>query len=342
MKVANKRRVEQRSAQTSVGVGQRENHSSSEAEGRTQRVVPKDLQELLDYLEGYYSDDEGKFDATFLYPWRNLTVGRRNRNERILRVILRRMAAREDVLESHWRRLQADVSEYRRRQKAQRKLIRANAADIVLTAIVDALLPVNEVPAKELTINMRQTAEAASELLRCLTKLNNTGLRIEDIFPTEDNLVSVGVEKGTREYRTEYVDAKFYIYMSLPSTLTHEERKAISERALRSVVTDPSVTLGVLAELMGKARAYRIKRHNLSGRQRFAYVMATHMVRNSLKYFGTPRYERAESFVRAACGVRVKGLRQMMEREAKRPATKISKKRAIQLRGNRKDRLPQF
>jgi hypothetical protein len=238
--------------------------------------------------------------------------------------------------------LQADVSEYRRRQKAQGKLIRANAADIVLTGIIDALLPVNEVPARDLTVSMRQTAQAASELMRCLTQLNNTGLRLEDIFPTEGDLFSVDVEKGTRECRPEYVDAKFYIYMNLPRTVTHEERKAISERALRSVVTDPSVTLGVLAQLMEKASAYKVKRHNLSGRQRFAYVMATHMVRSSLKYFGTPRYERAESFVRAACGVRVKGLRQMMEREAKRSATKGSKKRAILLRGNRKDRSPQF
>src|SRR5882672_2189250 len=59
-------------------------------------------------------------------------------------------------------------------------------------------------------------------------------------------------------------------------------------------------------------RAYKVKRHNLSGRQRFAHVMATNMVRDSIRLFDAPRYERAEAFAKAASGIQVKGLRQMM------------------------------
>lgn len=51
--------------------------------------VPKDVHDLLDHLDGYDDDDEGRFDATYLWPWRNLTSKRRNLNERILRIILK-------------------------------------------------------------------------------------------------------------------------------------------------------------------------------------------------------------------------------------------------------------
>jgi hypothetical protein len=97
---------------------------------------------------------------------------------------------------------------------------------------------------------------------------------------------------------------------------------------------DPSAVEGILGRIAQTARVYKLKRHNLSGRQRFAYVMATHMVHDSIKFFGAPRYERAEAFTRAASGIQVKGLRQMMEREKKTPETEGAKRLRGPLRGN--------
>jgi len=62
--------------------------------------------------------------------------------------------------------------------------------------------------------------------------------------------------------------------------------------------------------------------------------MATNMVRDSIRLFDAPRYERAEAFAKAASGIQVKGLRQMMEREKRVRATVGQKKRRVPLRGN--------
>ena len=92
--------------------------------------------------------------------------------------------------------------------------------------------------------------------------------------------------------------------------------------------------MGILGRIAQTARVYKVKRHNLSGRQRFAYVMAAHMVRDSMKYFGVPRYERAEAFAKVASGIQIKGLRQMMEREKKKPATEGANRSRVQWQGN--------
>jgi hypothetical protein len=300
----------------------------------TQSSVPKDLSDLLDYLEGYYGDDEGRFDATHLWPWRNLTLKRRNLNERILCVILKRLLAPKASLEQHWRRLSADIQEQRRRRKAGGKLATANAADMVLNAVVDALLPIREVPAKEMAATMRNTSRAAADLIACLALLRDCGMNIEELLPTEKTIHHDDEEDGGREYGGAYRDARFFIHMKLPRSLPPEQRTDITDYVLRVVMGDPLVAMGVLGRIAHTARVYKLKRHNLSGRQRFAYVMAAHMVRDSLKFFGAPRYERAEAFAKAASGVRVKGLRQMMEREKKTPATEEEKKRRAQLRGS--------
>jgi DNA-binding transcriptional MerR regulator len=309
----------------------------AEVAGPTKQIVPKDLSDLLDHLEGY-GDDEGRFDATVLWPWLELTVKRRNRNERILRIILKRLLAPKALLDRHWKRLQRDVQEYRQRQKAAGKLIMADAADIVLNAIVDALLPMREVPAKEMTNTMRRTSRAAAELVECLRRLRDTGMSLEKLFPTEDALHDDEGENGKKDYRSEYADAGFYIYMRLPKSLTHQQRADVAKDTLRIVVRDPWVTMGVLNTISEQARIFKAKRHNVSGRQRFAYVMATNMVRDSIRVFGSPRYERAEAFARAACGVKLKGLRQMLEREKRAPATEAAGRTHSPLRGKRTSR----
>ncbi|GFE79250.1 hypothetical protein GCM10011487_12500 [Steroidobacter agaridevorans] len=281
--------------------------------------VPKDLHDLLEHLEGYYGDDEGRFDATYLWPWRNLTFQRRNLNERILRVILKRLLAPKASLEQHWVRLNKDVQAHRRRSKASGKLARADAAHIVLNAVVDALLPVREASAKEMASNMRNASRAAAELITCLARLRNAGMNIEELLPTDETIAHEDEESGGRKYGGAYADARFFIYMKLPRSLLHEQRAELTDYALRVVMGDPFVSLGILGRIAHTTRAYKFKRHNVSGRQRFAYVMATYMVRDSVRFFGVPRYERAEAFTRAASGVQVKGLRQMMEREKKNP-----------------------
>jgi hypothetical protein len=306
---------------------------STEDETATKPSVPKELHELLAYVEGHY-DDDGRFNATYLWPWRNLTSKRWNLNERILRIILKRLLAPKALLEQHWRRLQADIQEHRRQRRASGKLVRGNAADMVLNAMVDALLPVREVSAKEMASIMHNTSRAAAELISCLTLLRNTGMKIEELLPTDATIHHDDEENGGKEYGGAYEDARFFVYMKLPRTLTHEQRGDITEYALRVSMGDPMVTLGILGQIAQMARMYKVKRHNLSGRQRFAYVMATHMVRDSMKFFGSPRYERAEAFTKAASGVQVKGLRQMMEREKKMPATEGAKRRRAPLRDN--------
>jgi hypothetical protein len=295
-----------------------------------QPLIPKDLHDLLDYLEGHFGDDEGRFNSTDLWPWRNLTPTRRNLNERILRIILKRLMAPKAQLDKHWKRLHADMGEHRRRRKASGKLVTANVADIVVNAVVDALLPVREVPAKEITSIARNTARAAAELFACLTSLQKTGMSLESLLPTEEAIRHDRDENGDKDY----ADARFFIHMKLPRSLTNEQREEITEYALRVTVGDPFVALGVLGTIAQKASAYKVKRHNLSGRQRFAYLMAAHMVRDSMSFFGVPRYERAEAFAKAASGVQIKGLRQMMEREKNVPATKGPKKTRAPLRGN--------
>lgn len=296
-------------------------------------TVPKDLHDLLDYLEGHYGDDEGRFDATYLWPWRNLPSKRWNLNERILRIVLKRLASNAS-LERHWRRLHADVQEHRRQHKAKAKLARANAAEIVLSAVVDALLPIREVSARELTSHMHNTSRAAAELIACLTHLRNSGMSLEHLLPTAETIHHDDEENGGRAYGGAYGDARFFISMKLPRTLTHEQRADITDYALRVVMGDPWVTVGILGRIEEVARRYKVKRHNLSGRQRFAYVMARHMVRDSMRLFGAPRYERAEAFAKAASGIKIKGLRQMMEREKKLPATERAGQGRARLRGN--------
>lgn len=297
--------------------------------------APKDLHDLLEYLEGYYGEDEGRFDATHLWPWRNLPLKRRNLNERILRVVLKRLLAPRAMLEQHWRRLHADVEEHRRRHKESGKLARASAADMVLNAVVDALLPVREVPAKVMASTMRNTARAAEELISCLTLLRNTGMNIEELLPTEKTIHHDVDESGTGEPAEAYSDARFFIHMKLSRhPLTPEQRLDITNYALRVITGDAMVIFAILGKIAKTARTYKLKRHNLSGRQRFAYVMATHMVRDSMKFFGAPRYERAEAFTKAASGVQVKGLRQIVERENKKPATEGAERRRAPLRRN--------
>jgi hypothetical protein len=300
----------------------------------TQSSVPKDLSDLLDYLEGYYGDDEGRFDATHLWPWRNLPYTRRTMNERVLRIILKRLLAPKASLEQHWIRLHADVHEHRRRRKASGNLASANAGDMVLNAVLDALLPVREVSAKEMASLMRNTSRAAADLSACLALLRNTGMNIQELLPTGEAFPHADEENGSGESEDAYADARFFIHMKLPRSLTHDQRGDITSHALRIVMGDPLVVMGILGRVAETARVYKVKRHNLSGRQRFAYVMATHMVRDSIRFFGAPRYERAEAFAMAASGVRVKGLRQMMEREKKIPATEGAKRRRAQLRGS--------
>jgi hypothetical protein len=303
----------------------------TEDERETKLPIPKDLQDLLDYLEGAYVDDDGRFDATYLWPWRNLTSKRRNLNERILRIILKRLIAPKASLERHWTRLHADILEHRRRRRASGKLARANAADIAMNAVVDALLPLREVSAKEMKSVMYNASRAAADLTACLTRLRDSGMNIEQLLPT-DETIHHGDEKS--DGMGAYTDARFFIHMKLPRSLTQEQRADITEYALRVVVGDPLVTIGILGRIAQIARAYKVKRHNLSGRQRFAYVMAMHMVRDSIKFFGAPRYERAEAFTKAASGIQVKGLRQMMERDKRMPATEGAKRRRAPLRGN--------
>ena len=213
-------------------------------------------------------------------------------------------------------------------------MVAANAGDIVLDAVVDALLPVREVSAKEMASTMRSTSRAAVELIACLTRLRNTGMNLETLLPTEVTIHHDDEENGGKDYGGAYADPRFYISMKLPRSLTHEQRGDITEYVLRAVMGDPSATIGILGSIARMARVYRLKRHNLSGRQRFAYVMAQHMVRNSMKFFGAPRYERAEAFAKAASGVQIKGLRQMMERERKLPATDEARRGRARLRGN--------
>lgn len=300
----------------------------------TQISVPKDLSDLLDYLEGWYGDDDGRFDATYLWPWRNLPYTRRSLNERILRIILKRLLAPKASLDQHWMRLHADIHEHRRRRKASGKLASANAADMVLNAVVDALLPVREVSAKEMATLMRNTSRAAADLSACLTLLSNSGMNIQELLPTGETFLHAVEGNGSGESEEAYADSRFFIHMKLPRSLTHDQREGITSYALRVVMGDPLVVMGILGRIAEMAQVYKLKRHNLSGRQRFAYVMATHMVRDSLKFFGAPRYERAEAFAKAASGVRVKGLRQMMEREKKIPAIEEERRRRVQLRGS--------
>jgi len=296
--------------------------------------VPKDLHDLLECLEGYHGDDEGRFDATYLWPWRNLTSRRRNWNERILRTVLKRLLAPKASLERHWRRLHADVQEYRRRQKKSGKLIKANAAQIVINAVVDALLPVKEVSSKELASMLRSTSRTAEELIACLMRLRNIGMNLDRLLSRDESTQRDNDENEANENGESYEDARFYIYMKMPRSLTHEERADLTTYALRVVMRDPSVAVGILARVAQADRVYKVKRHNLSGRQRLAYVMAEQMVRDSIRFFGSPRYERAEAFAKAASGVQIKGLRQMIEREKRTPATKGPKVSRNPLRGN--------
>jgi hypothetical protein len=60
----------------------------TEEERAKKPLIPQDLYDLLDYLEGYFGDDEGRFDSTDLWPWRNLTFARRNLNLMALRAAL--------------------------------------------------------------------------------------------------------------------------------------------------------------------------------------------------------------------------------------------------------------
>jgi len=296
--------------------------------------IPKDLRDLLDYLEGHYGDDEGRFDATNLWPWRNLPSKRRSLNERILRIVLKRLLAPKASLENHWRRLHADIQEHRRRCRKSRRLVSANAADIVSSAVVDALLPAREVSAKEMVSNMRSTSRAAAELIARLTHLRNSGINLESLLPTDETIHCDDEENGGRDYGGKYADARFSIFMKLPHSLTQEQRKDITEYVLRVIMGDPFVALGVIGSVARMARVYKVKRHNLSGRQRFAHVVSMHMVRDSMRLFGVPRYERAEAFAKAASGVQIKGLRQMMEREKKVLATKGAIRSRAPLRGN--------
>jgi hypothetical protein len=306
---------------------------SIEDETATKLPVPKALHDLLDYVEGY-GDDEGRFDATCLWPWRNLTSKRRSLNERILCIILKRLLEKKASLGQHWRRLHADVQEHRRRHRASGKLARANAADMVLNAVVDALLPVSEVSAKEMALIMHDTSRAAKELIACLIRLRITGMNVEELLPTDETIHHDDEENGGRKYGGAYADARFFIHMKLPRSLIDEQRRDITDYALRVAMGDPYVTMGILGRIAQMAGAYKVKRHNLSGRQRFAYIMAKHMVRDSMRFFGAPRYERAEAFTKAASGVQVKGLRQMIEREKKMPATEEARRRRVPMRGN--------
>lgn len=181
---------------------------------------------------------------------------------------------------------------------------------------------------------MHGTSRAAAQLIAYLTLLRSAGMNVEELLATDETIHQDDEDSGGREYGGAYADARFFIYMKLSRFLTQEQRGNITDFVLRVVMGDPLVTIGILGRIARTTRVYKIKRRNLSGRQRFAYVMATHMVRDSIKLFGAPRYERAEAFTRVACGVQVKGLRQMMEREKKVPATEGAKMRGTPLRGN--------
>ena len=137
--------------------------SITKGEAEARPPIPKELHDLLGYLEGGYGDDEGRFDATYLWPWRNLPFPRRNLNERILRIVLKRLLAPKASLERHWVRLDADILEHRRQRRASGKLARANAADIAMNAVVDALLPLREVSGKEMTAVMHNASRAAAD-----------------------------------------------------------------------------------------------------------------------------------------------------------------------------------
>jgi hypothetical protein len=244
------------------------------------------------------------------------------------------MLAPKASLEKHWRRLGADIQEHRRRCRTSGRLASANAADMVSSALLDALLPVREVSAKEMASIMRNTSRAAADLIACLTQLHNFGMNLESLLPTVETIHHEDEANGGRDYGGEYVDARFSIYMKLPLSLTHEQRRDITEYALRVLMGDPFVALGIVRSVARKARVYKVKRHNLSGRRRFAHLVAMHMVRDSMRFFGVPRYERAEAFAMAASGVQIKGLRQMMEREKKVSATGGAKRSRAPLQGN--------
>jgi hypothetical protein len=310
------------------------NRPSTENARETKSPIPQDVHDLLDYLEGGY-DDDGRFNSTCLWPWRNLALKRWNLNERILRIVLKRLLAPKASLDGHWRRLHADVQEHRRRNKARGKLASADAAGITIGAAVDALLPVREASAKEIKSVMHNASRAATELTACLTRLLDSGMNLGRLLPTAETIHEDDGKSGGEEYGGVYADARFFIHMRLPGSLTPEQRAVISDYALRVVMGDPFVAIGILKRIAQNTRAYKVKRHNLSGRQRFAYVMATNMVRDSVRLFDAPRYERAEAFAKAASGIQVKGLRQMMEREKRVRATvERKKKRRLPLRGN--------
>jgi IS5 family transposase len=181
---------------------------------------------------------------------------------------------------------------------------------------------------------MRDTSRAAAKLAACLTSLRDNGLNIEELLPSEETIRQDDEEGGGLEYGGGYEDARFFIHMKLRHWLAQEQRDEITEYVLRVILGDPAATLGILTRITQAAGTYKVRRHHLSGRQRFAYLMARHMVRDSERLFGGPRYERAEAFAKAASGVQVKGLRQMMEREKKMAAIKARKARGASLRGN--------